>query len=36
MTREEREHRERQITEFRYQLVAELANPTCQAPNAAS
>lgn len=27
MTREEREHRERQITEFRYQLVAELANP---------
>ena len=27
MTREEREQRERQITEFRYQLVAELANP---------
>jgi len=27
MTREEREHRDRQITEFRYQLVAELANP---------
>ena len=27
MTREEREHRDQQITDFRYQLVAELANP---------
>ena len=35
MTPEEREHRDRQITEFRYQLVAELANPylsACQPP----
>ena len=32
MTREEREHRERQITEFRYQLVAELANPYLSGP----
>ena len=27
MTPEEREHRDQRITEFRYQLVAELANP---------
>ena len=27
MTPEERAHRDQQITEFRYQLVAELANP---------
>ena len=27
MTPEQREHRDQQITEFRYQLVAELANP---------
>ncbi len=27
MTREEREYRDQQITDFRYRLVAELANP---------
>ena len=27
MTPEQREHHDQQITEFRYQLVAELANP---------
>ena len=27
MTPEQREHRDQSITEFRYQLVAELANP---------
>ena len=27
MTPEDREHRDQTITEFRYQLVAELANP---------
>lgn len=27
MTREEREYRDEQITDFRYRLVAELANP---------